>query len=129
MPELSNFAIGLIGVGLLIVMVFLGVRVFVAAALMTAPVLARADSDRPAVIFDTDMGNDVDDALALAMIHALQSRGECELLAVTITNALNDPPADEILIAHNTKVTPFTSHRHRVVYRKRIAIVVLQKPL
>ncbi len=37
------------------------------------------------VIFDTDMGNDVDDALALAMIHALQSRGECELLAVTIT--------------------------------------------
>ena len=33
MPELSNFTIGLIGVGLLIVMVFLGVRVFVAAAL------------------------------------------------------------------------------------------------
>lgn len=37
------------------------------------------------LIFDTDMGNDVDDALALGMIHALQSRGECELLAVTIT--------------------------------------------
>ncbi|MDH3913508.1 MAG: TRAP transporter large permease subunit, partial [Rhodospirillales bacterium] len=33
MPELSNFTIGLLGVGLLIVMVFLGVRVFVAAAL------------------------------------------------------------------------------------------------
>lgn len=37
------------------------------------------------VIFDTDIGNDCDDVLALGMIHALQSRGECELLAVTIT--------------------------------------------
>jgi inosine-uridine nucleoside N-ribohydrolase len=37
------------------------------------------------VIFDTDMGNDIDDALALAMLHALESRGEVKLLAVTIT--------------------------------------------
>src|SRR6185437_13326060 len=37
------------------------------------------------IIFDTDMGNDVDDALALAMLHALQSRHEINLLAVTIT--------------------------------------------
>jgi inosine-uridine nucleoside N-ribohydrolase len=37
------------------------------------------------LIFDTDLGNDVDDAMALAMIHALQSRGECRLLAVTLT--------------------------------------------
>ena len=37
------------------------------------------------IIFDTDIGNDVDDALALGMIHALQSRRECNLLAVTIT--------------------------------------------
>ncbi len=37
------------------------------------------------VIFDTDMGNDVDDALALAVLHALESRGEARLLAVTIT--------------------------------------------
>ena len=36
-------------------------------------------------IFDTDIGNDVDDALAIGVIHALQSRNECELLAVTIT--------------------------------------------
>ncbi len=36
-------------------------------------------------IFDTDIGNDCDDVLALGVIHALQSRGECELLAVTIT--------------------------------------------
>ena len=37
------------------------------------------------VIFDTDMGNDVDDALALAMLHALESRGECRLIGVTVT--------------------------------------------
>ena len=37
------------------------------------------------LIFDTDMGNDIDDALALGMIHALQSRGECRLLAVTVS--------------------------------------------
>lgn len=37
------------------------------------------------LIYDTDMGNDVDDGFALGVIHALQSRGECELLAVTIT--------------------------------------------
>jgi inosine-uridine nucleoside N-ribohydrolase len=42
-------------------------------------------ADKVPLIFDTDMGNDCDDALALGVIHALQSRGECELLAVTIT--------------------------------------------
>lgn len=46
----------------------------------------RASADKPVqLIFDTDIGNDCDDVMALAMIHALQSRGECELLAVTIT--------------------------------------------
>jgi len=37
------------------------------------------------LIFDTDMGNDVDDVMALCMIHNLQKRGACELLAVTLT--------------------------------------------
>ncbi len=37
------------------------------------------------IIFDTDMGNDVDDALALAMLHAFQNRHEVNLLAVTVT--------------------------------------------
>ena len=37
------------------------------------------------LIFDTDMGNDVDDLMALCMIHNLQKRGACELLAVTVT--------------------------------------------
>jgi inosine-uridine nucleoside N-ribohydrolase len=37
------------------------------------------------LILDTDIGNDIDDTLALAMIHALQNRAEVHLLAVTIT--------------------------------------------
>ena len=54
--------------------------VFLALALA----LAAAAQPVP-VVFDTDMGNDVDDALALAVLHALESRGECRLIAVTIT--------------------------------------------
>ena len=34
------------------------------------------------IIFDTDMSIDVDDVGALCVIHALQDRGEAELLAV-----------------------------------------------
>jgi purine nucleosidase len=37
------------------------------------------------LIFDTDICGDCDDVLALGMIHALQSRGMCTLLAVTIS--------------------------------------------
>lgn len=35
------------------------------------------------LILDTDIGGDCDDAGALAMMHALADRGECEILAVT----------------------------------------------
>ena len=52
------------------------------------------------VIFDTDVGNDVDDVLALSVLHALQSRGECELLAVTITKT--DELAGPFVDAVNT---------------------------
>jgi purine nucleosidase len=59
-----------------------------AAWLAAWPTILTAQTAAPGpvrLIFDTDMGNDVDDAMALAIIHALQSRGECELLAVTVT--------------------------------------------
>ncbi|MEN6607205.1 MAG: nucleoside hydrolase [Bryobacteraceae bacterium] len=50
------------------------------------------------VIFDTDIGNDVDDVLALAMLHAMESRGEAKLLAVTVTkdNPLAAPAASAV---------------------------------
>jgi inosine-uridine nucleoside N-ribohydrolase len=52
------------------------------------------------LIFDTDMGNDIDDLMALSMIHSLQKRGACELLAVTITK--DHPQAAAFVDAVNT---------------------------
>jgi hypothetical protein len=52
------------------------------------------------LIFDTDMGNDVDDVMALCMIHSLQKRGAVELLAVTITK--DHPQAAAFVDAVNT---------------------------
>jgi inosine-uridine nucleoside N-ribohydrolase len=52
------------------------------------------------LIFDTDIGNDVDDVMALCMIHTLQKRGACQLLAVTITK--DHPQAAAFVDAVNT---------------------------
>jgi inosine-uridine nucleoside N-ribohydrolase len=41
--------------------------------------------DVPLVIFDTDMGPDVDDVLALAMLHSYEKQGLIELAAVTVS--------------------------------------------
>ena len=65
------------------------------AAAPAAPPSAPVD-----IIFDTDIGNDVDDVLALGLIHALESRGECRLLAVTITK--DEPLAVAFTDAVNT---------------------------
>jgi inosine-uridine nucleoside N-ribohydrolase len=60
--------------------------------------LARLDVNPVAVIFDTDMGNDIDDVFALGLLHALQSRGECKILAVTVSkdHPLSGPFCDVI---------------------------------
>ena len=52
------------------------------------------------LIYDTDMGNDIDDAVALSMIHTLQKRGACRLLAVTLTK--DHPKAAAFVDAMNT---------------------------
>ena len=58
-------------------------------------------ADEPVrLIFDTDIGNDVDDVLALGVIHSLQTRGHCELLAVTVTK--DNPKAAAFVDAVNT---------------------------
>ncbi|MDO5553197.1 MAG: nucleoside hydrolase [Planctomycetia bacterium] len=38
------------------------------------------------IIYDTDIGNDVDDTMALALLHNFESRGDCRILAITLTN-------------------------------------------
>ncbi len=57
-----------------------------------------ADREPVRLIFDTDICGDCDDVLALGMIHALQSRGQCRLLAVTISvdNDLAAPFVDAV---------------------------------
>ena len=61
---------------------------------------ALAQAEPAKLIFDTDMGNDVDDLMALCMIHNLQSRGTVELLAVTVTK--DHPQAAAFVDAVNT---------------------------
>lgn len=61
---------------------------------------ALAHAEPVKLIFDTDMGNDVDDLMALIMIHNLQKRGACELLAVTVTK--DHPQAAAFVDAINT---------------------------
>jgi len=44
-----------------------------------------ADNTTPLVIFDTDMGPDIDDAVALALLHSYQDTGKIEIAAVTVS--------------------------------------------
>jgi purine nucleosidase len=60
------------------------VIVTVAILLLTSAHPTRA-AEPVRLIFDTDICGDCDDVLALGMIHSLQSRGLCRLLAVTIS--------------------------------------------
>src|SRR5580700_7824946 len=56
-----------------------------AIAAATTVASRAAEVKPPNVIFDTDMWSDIDDALALAMLHALHERHEINLLAVTVS--------------------------------------------
>ena len=61
------------------------------------------------VIFDTDMGNDIDDALALAVLHAFESRGEAKLLAVTVLTSLDQK--DLVEMGHTGTVSELVASR------------------
>jgi len=52
------------------------------------------------IIFDTDISGDVDDVLALAMLHTLADRKECDLRAVTISKI--NPLTGRMVDAVNT---------------------------
>lgn len=62
--------------------------------------LGFAQAEPVRMIFDTDMGNDIDDAMALAIIHQLVGRGAVELLAVTSTK--DNPKSASYIDAVNT---------------------------
>lgn len=61
---------------------------FLFAILGTLVSVATAAPAPTKVIFDTDIGDDCDDAGALALLHALADRGEIEILAVMISNRI-----------------------------------------
>ena len=65
---------------------------------MTVAMPTARSAEPVRLIFDTDMGNDIDDALALGMIHALETRRACKLLAVTVSkdNDLAGPYVDAV---------------------------------
>ena len=63
--------------------------------LASLAVLSCSAPQPQAVIFDTDMGNDVDDALALAMLHRYADEGRVRLLGVMINK--NEPAAAEYI--------------------------------
>ncbi len=79
---------GLLGMWESVVMRNLGMLLIVClmVAVIGTGALADGRSDRPVkLIFDTDIGNDIDDALALAMLHNFVDRGEVDLLGVTLS--------------------------------------------
>ena len=68
-------------------------------AVDSAGAVDSAEAGEPVqVVFDTDIAGDVDDVLALGMLHALADRGECRIEAVTISkiNPLAAPFVDAV---------------------------------
>ena len=62
---------------------FLSLAVFMPGIFSVSSAISAKEPVK--VIFDTDIGNDIDDTLALGMLHNFQNRGDIELVAVTIT--------------------------------------------
>ncbi|MGM9789536.1 MAG: hypothetical protein ACI3Y9_04440 [Candidatus Cryptobacteroides sp.] len=52
-----------------------------------------ADDDKKAVILDTDLGNDVDDALTMDMLYKYADQGRIEILGISI-NKPGTAPAE-----------------------------------
>lgn len=101
----------------------------VLALSLVAMPLAAAPPEPVRLIFDTDMGADIDDALALGMIHALQDRGVCRLLAVTLTNAHPDagPVVDAINTFYGRGDTPLGAPRDGVTANSPYLAVARQR--
>ncbi|MBI4166796.1 MAG: nucleoside hydrolase [Acidobacteria bacterium] len=83
--------------------ILIGVAVF----MVHTPIVDAADAPVN-IIKDTDIGNDTDDAMALAILHAFQSRHEANILAVTVSydNKWAAPFADIINISYGRPDVP-----------------------
>ncbi|MGL6197253.1 MAG: nucleoside hydrolase [Thermoguttaceae bacterium] len=116
-----------VGLVLLIVMV---------AALVTPTQAAAQGSEPVHVIFDTDIGNDVDDVMALAVLHALANRGECKIIGVTITkdHPYAAPMTDAINTFYNKPNIPIGTVRDGATkeegaYNKKVVMTMNENQL
>ncbi len=101
---------------------------FFAGALLACSGTVQAD-EPVKVIFDTDISGDVDDVLALAMLHTLEDRGACELLGVTISkiNPLTGPFTDAINTFYGRPDLPIGVTRDAQVRESRYLALVNEK--
>lgn len=67
------------------------------------------------IIFDTDMGPDYDDVGAIALLHALADKGECEILATVSSNS-------------HPSVAPTIEALNRFYGKENLAIGIPDKP-
>ena len=102
----------------------------VLAALAALPAAVPAPAAEPVrLIFDTDIGGDIDDALALGMVHSMQDRGACRLLAVTLTNDFPEagPLVDAINTFYDHGDTPIGAARTGIAEVNRYVEVARQR--
>lgn len=96
-----------------------------AAQFLTIADAAERDASKAAaavsVIFDTDMWADIDDAMALAMLHALDDRNEINLVAITIST--NDPSS----VSYVRLLDDFYGHPRIPVGMGGLSLELLQK--
>lgn len=75
-------------------------RCLLMAICLCVTIVPRETHGQTPIIFDTDISGDVDDVLALAMLHTLADRNECDLRAVTISKI--NPLTGRMVDAVNT---------------------------
>ena len=103
--------------------------VVLAFCVQNNPHAALAGDPLP-LIFDTDMTGDVDDALALAMLHAFANRKECEIKAITISkiNPLAAPFIDAVNTYYGRPDIPIgATHNAQKRSSKYLSIVQAKK--
>lgn len=74
------------------------------------------------IIFDTDMHTDCDDAGAMAVLHALQDKGECEILAMMCStiDPFSGPAMDAINTYYKRPDIPIGIRKNHGVLRKSL---------
>ena len=93
------------------------------SASRSGPVVGSESSNGPVrIIFDTDMHTDCDDAGAMAVLHALQDKGECEILAMMCStiDPFSGPAIDAINTYYRRPDIPIGIRKTKGVLRKSL---------